>query len=220
MVGPEACESQAAEIPQLDLVLVEVVRLPELRLRCGKRQRRRHHADDLDTVPIDLDHPTDDTGVAAEARLPEPVAEDGHRRGAGTPILSGEDPAQPRRCAHHLEERRGHEGRLDSLRVLRAGEARLVLADQRHPVQGADLPRVEEVQRIRHRQLVELHHSGGVVREDDEPIGVRERKRTQQYRVHDGEDGEVGGDADRQRQHRDRREARAGGKTTQEHADR
>ena len=210
-------EAGGCEAAELDVGRIECGRPPELCLRVGEREARRHHADDLCHCAGDFDTPTNDRRVAAEAALPEPVAQQDHGWGAGSLVLHGECPAHPWGGSHHIEERRRDGGRCDTLGIVRPGEAYLAVVEQRNAVECAALGRVQKVERIRHRQ-VELHESGRGVLEDDEPVGVGHRQRTQQHRVDDAEDGDVGADADGQRHDRDGREARAGGESAQEDA--
>jgi hypothetical protein len=59
----------------------------------------------------------DDVRSAAEAALPEPVAQDGRARRAGLVIVFVERAAQERSYAEHLEESSAHARAWQSLRL-------------------------------------------------------------------------------------------------------
>ena len=206
LVG-EARHAVDPEGPELHVVPVEPDRPPQLHLLLREREPGRHHTDHFDARPVEIDDAPNHARIGAEPGTPQAVAQHGHRRGARPVFLGGERTAEAGRCPHHVEERRGNARRRHALRILRTREARLLVAVHRHALERPALLRVQEVERVRHRQLVELRKRRRGVTEDHEPFGIRERQRAQQHRVDDREDGDVGADPNRQHGQRDEREA-------------
>ena len=60
----------------------ELQGLPQV-LGHGKRELRRHDADDFRRNAVDAEDPADRRGVLLELRLPDPMTDDHHRRRAG-----------------------------------------------------------------------------------------------------------------------------------------
>ena len=162
----------------------------------------------LEARAIDLDEPADHAGIGSEPRSPQPVGEHDHRWGARSVLLARKCAADARLHPHHVEERRGDRCRLHALGIVRTGETHLVVAEPCDAVEGAALPGVEEIERIRHSHLVELLEPRGDMSEQDEPLGVGNRQWPQQHRVDDGEDSDAGADAKSDGQDGDPRERR------------
>ena len=70
----------------------------------GEVERLRHHADDFGRASLQIDFPSQDVGPAAEAALPEAIAQHGNARRAGH-IVGGRDGA-PDAAAQFAESRR------------------------------------------------------------------------------------------------------------------
>ena len=60
----------------------------------GQRESARHDADDAPRDAVELDDLVDDARIAAEAVLPDAVAEDDHRRAARTVLVLREAAAR------------------------------------------------------------------------------------------------------------------------------
>ena len=67
------------------------MRLPNLRGAEGKRETGRHDAHDLGVEAVEFHMPADDVAGAAEALLPDAVADDGGARGAVAVLFGGEE---------------------------------------------------------------------------------------------------------------------------------
>jgi hypothetical protein len=151
-------------------------------------------------VAVQCDGLADDRGVAAIEAGPEPVAEDGDWRFAGLVVLGLQHTAELRPCAQHLEQVGGRSQNVDAVRLVEAGE-----------VHGGALRDGDIIERLALRaDVVELpggrpvEHDADAGRpkpEHGEAVGVGERQRTQQQRVHYAEYGGVGADADGQGKH-------------------
>ena len=76
----------------------------QLRLARREAELPRHHADHRVRLVVEQHLPADDRRVAAEPRLPEPVAEE-HRAGRAVAIVGlGEQPADERLHAQRREQ--------------------------------------------------------------------------------------------------------------------
>ena len=197
-----------AEGAELHVLAVEAERPPELHLLLREREAGRHHPDDFDARPVEIDDPPNHPRIGAEAGPPQVIAEHDDGRGA-RPIVPGPEAAsEAGRSPQHVEERRGDAGRGHALRVFRAGEARQLFPVYRDALQRPALLGVEEIERVGHRQLVELRERRRGVAEDHQPLRVGKRQRAQQHRVDDGEDGDVRPHAGRQSHQSEEREPR------------
>jgi hypothetical protein len=167
-------------------------------------QVRRQDAHHRSRHPINRDAAAHDGGVPTELALPETVAEQGHARPAG-PIFLGEKRAAKHRLdSQHVEEpgRRfparhplglapGHHVQA----ILRQGEG------HGHPLERLALLFPVQVIGLGGGDLKEADLLVGLP-DADHPLGVRHRQRPQQNRAHDAEDGAVGPNPERQREHR------------------
>jgi hypothetical protein len=104
----------------------------------GVAEARRGDADHGAGLAVDLHVLADDGGIAAEALLPQRVAEHDHVRAARLVLARHEPAAERRPHAQHIEEGRAHRGALQANRVAVAGE--------RHP---GRVERRESLQRLR-----------------------------------------------------------------------
>ena len=82
---------------------------PGVDLLAGEEEVCRHDAHDGVGDAVETQRRSDDRGIAGEAALPQPIAQDHHRFGAGIVLLLAEVPAQ-RRCAAHDPEHVGGGG--------------------------------------------------------------------------------------------------------------
>ena len=170
------------------------------------------HAHDGEGRAVERQRLAHDVRVAAEASLPESVAEHDDRHGLVVFFrqertahrgLSAED--REIVAAHHLH------GNLLGLGAgapvhLGEGEARHL---REHLVLVAQILVVE----VRERQIAGIALVGHEDR--GQPIRFVHGNRLEQRRVHEAEDRGVGADAERQREHGDGREARALGQHAQ-----
>ena len=169
---------------------------------------RRQHADDRVARSIEGDRTAQGGRVAAEAILPERVADD--RFGWRVRAVFGfaEQAAHARAHADDVEETAGDTPAAEPFRVVDAGERHRLGARQREGVERV-LTRapVDEI-RPRHRHLRAV---GPDLVQVDEAIRLWIRQRPQQDAVDEREDGRGRADAERQRDEDDGGERRRPG---------
>jgi hypothetical protein len=166
-----------------------------------------HHADDGRLHVRERDLPAHDGGIRGEEPPPRRLGQ--HRSGRRPRLVVGrrERATEKRLHAQDLEVLRLHHRAVQSLRVARAGEVEGPAAqEQRDLLEGLAL---------RAPVLAVEDRDVALARDEREPLGLRERQGPEHHRVHDAEDRGVRADAERQRQERDGREARALGQPAQ-----
>ena len=194
---------------------IELQRAPEIVVREDEGEARRHHANHLGRLVAEENGPADDTRIAAEASVPETVAEDGDARRVRTVVICGDDASEQRADAEQREELRRHHLRLQARRISGLGQRQRRRAPGGEPLDRAALGLPVDPVRRRHRQvaarrvnpLAGLDVEGFV--DGDQPVAARIRQRPQQQLVDDGEDGGVAADPEPQRQDDGGREAGA-----------
>ncbi len=167
---------------------------------------RRGDADDREGRAIERHRLADDVRRAAEAPLPETIADDHDRAvlaASAHVVRLGEGAAENRRHAQHLEETAA---RHDAVGVVRLAAARQVEAGRaigEGPVEQLGIARAQLLpQRVGPgRPLL-------AGQQLDEMLGLLDRQGAQHQRVDDREDRRVGADAERQGEDGDRRDHR------------
>src|SRR5262249_13123526 len=96
--SPNTIPEEAYSLVRQLLLDVERARQQHISL-AHELKPRRHYADHLPASSVERQRLTDDGRVAAEAPLPESVAQDYHRRDAGPILFRRERPPQLRRDA-------------------------------------------------------------------------------------------------------------------------
>jgi hypothetical protein len=204
------------------LLVPREVRLHDAVHRLGHPHRRsaaeqraaeppRRHADHRERRAVERQRLADDCRIPAQAALPEPMAENYHRRRL-LAFLGQEPAAECRPCAKDGEIVARHHLRRDLLRLGAAAPVDLREGKRRHP--GEHLVLVANV------LVVEMGEgeSARIALIDHEhrhqPIRLGDRHRLEHDRVDHAEDGGIGADAERQRQRGDGSE----GGTLREHA--
>ena len=183
----------------------------ETRFRGKESKIRRQHADDLSRHGVHPDVPAEDVWIGIKTLPPVGVGHDGHsvafafrdgrflfREGTTHREIDAERREKIRRDAHDfcLLGRTGFAD--DFAAVTKDGKAR-----ERREVAA---PLVV----VRHRRAVALDSGFRVgVENRDEPIGLRERKRTEKDGIDDRENREVRSETDRDRGERGKREGRS-----------
>ena len=172
---------------------------PRVRTRLGKRERRRHDADDRRGHAVQRDGCAQHRGVAAESAHPEPVRQDSDQRSARCALLCREPATARRRHPQHRRQGRCRPHHLDALRLAPAGQRRFAGAVDGQTLEGArPLVLVIEARRQADaRRNIDTRHA---VIQPDQPVGLWIRQRIQHHALHDGEDGRVGPDGERERQ--------------------
>ena len=157
-------------------------------------------ADDREDVAIERDRFADGVGAAAEFALPETVTQhrDGPIRPTAAPVIAGrEGPAEMRGHAERVEESAADEQALRGSRFATRAQVETGVAVRGDAHQ--DVLMIADVLPLRIGQRVGVTARIRVA-EDDEPIRVVDRQRLQNQRVHEREDGDVGADAQGQRE--------------------
>ena len=178
----------------------------------------RGDADDGVAAPSHSQRAADNLRVAAERALPVAVAEHHHRMAAPRDIVLGQNgPAELRLDAE--ERKRASRHRLAHDGALPCPRDRSARGERRRGDAAEDLGRaLAQVLDVRVRHRIEPPPAFGFV-DVDERLGLHERGVAEEHRVDDAEDRCVGADADRERQHGHRREARMAAQRAQAVAD-
>jgi hypothetical protein len=187
---------------------LEDARGEDLHLAERRRQPRRHDAGHLPRLTVECDGLAHERRAAAEARLPQLVADDADRGTVGQILVRGEIAADRRQDTERRKERAA-----DAQAVQLLG---IAVAGQREIVERRVADRAERV-RVLAKLLVPRPRDGGRVQVDLRVVGpdghqrrgIRNRHRVEDKPIVDGEQRRVRGDADRDRQHGDDRERRA-----------
>lgn len=171
------------------------------------RQTRPQDPDDFPRHAVDGDRRADQIRRAREPSRPQRVAHDHHRRGSGAGVLGRDDAAAKRSKTGDGEEAAGDRRAWHLFRRQRARHREGLARDRGHRLEpaGAGLPVGEVGGRRRGPQGRALRRRRA---DRDQAVGAGERQRPQQHRVDRAEDGGVGADADREREHRHGREGR------------
>ena len=186
---------------------IETVRGPESDLLIEELEPLRHHADDPHRRVVDLHGAADDRGIAAEARLPEAMREDGNRRRIRTIVLRREETAVQRTHAEQREELPRHDLDVQPRRFADARERHGAAAPRREVLEGAAFalpvhPVGGGVPAARAARLdgahLELRH---VLVDHHQLVAVRIGQGPQQELIDDGEDRGVAADTEREREH-------------------
>ena len=192
----------------VELSAADEERPPQLDLDVRELEVRRHHADDLDGRAIELDLPAEHVRIRGEALPPERMADHDDPRCLDE-VGRFECPPQERRRAQQLEKARRDEGQRDPLGVVGAGDR--AARELRPHVSGhlAELPAFRlPVAEVEIRRAVGQVLADVPGPEHGDPLGLVVRQVAQHHRLEHAEDGGVGADTERQRQHRDRGEGR------------
>jgi hypothetical protein len=171
----------------------------------SKAKVRRQHADHLGRLAVEDDRPPHDPGIAAEALQPEPMAQEQDGRGVRETVLRGESATDQRLDAQEPEEVPADAADLELHRLARAGQGRGVVAH------GGDL--FEDPGPL--AQVLDLgrRHGGKgclpVAADADQrqPLGLAIGQLRQEHAADHAEHRGVDRDAQRQGQHRHRRES-------------
>jgi hypothetical protein len=200
--APGARPADHREIPVGPLpcrIRVERERRPHLRAHREVESLRRD-ADDFVGLGVERDRPSDDGGIAAEAPVPEPMADDGAAMAAGGFLVCQEPAAERRLHAERREEIRGHAEALHPLRLVPANQVHVPPGERRHALNAVALALpVEEIRR-RHRFAAVLGIAGTVGQQQD-PVHLREGERPDDQGVDHRQDGGVRTEPERERQH-------------------
>ena len=167
----------------------------------------RHHAHDRGGLAADTDAAPDDPGIAAKAGVPEPVADDRHRRPTGRELFTRESASELRRHADHGEQIVEQQCREDALRNVATGDVAVPQIERRGRPEGAQALDVRVLGRRQHLDVASVVRDSRKPDADgDEAIGIGVREGVQHEALHQAVDQAVG--ADRQAEREDCRPPR------------
>ena len=174
-----------------------------------EHQARRHDADDRRGPAADANRAIEDRGIAAEARLPEAMADDRGRWTVRSELLRREAAAEMRRHADHWKQVVEQERREDSLRHVATRDVAVAEIERTSVREAPARPDVEVFGR---RQRLDVVRFGRELRKGDadrhQPIRLRIRKRLEHETVEHAVDETVAADGEPEREDCDRREPR------------
>ena len=149
---------------------------------------------------VHADRAADHPGIAAEPLPPDAIGQDGDAAGFVGGFLLDECAPQRGPGAERREELRRDRASPAHVRSTRARPTSArAFAVERHRAERGD--RAPALVIVRHRRPV-VRHAGLRIRVEDahQSVGAGERQRPQQHGVDDGEDRQVGAEAERDRQ--------------------
>jgi hypothetical protein len=163
----------------------------------------RSHADHAVVNAIERQRSAERLAIARKSISPQLIADDRHRRAARLVLLRCEVAAKRELRAQGAEEARGYLLAVDVLGRTRSGQIASLIVERAHLLERAgvalpvaevevgnpDVPAAVEIRLPDHAQPVRL--------------GVGEGR--EQYAVHHAEDGRIGADTEREREHSDQR---------------
>jgi hypothetical protein len=165
-------------------------RQPELLVRKGRIEARRHDSDDLDDPARKTQRAPENRRVGAETIAPEAGGEDGHLVATGPVLLAGEGAAEQGPDAEDGEKAARGPRRQHPLGPVSAGEI------ERRELHGSQLGEAvaggPQVHEIAHREFAVAASPG--LEDHGYPVGVSEGEEPQDDAVDDAENG--GGGAD------------------------
>src|SRR5690242_1342867 len=181
---------------------------PYLYIHIGKLEPGRHHPHDGEAAAVERDRLPQNIGIAAEARDPEPVAQEGERRA----LVGGGEPTTDLGTGREHGQQVGRDRRgLDLARVSGTGE--VVALRGRGPDTREVVRQRAQVVQVRKRDA-EPHALEPRGHNLHEPVRFRVRQRPEQHAVNGAEDGRVGADAEGEGEDGDGREGGALGERT------
>ena len=186
------------QIPRAPGRIVRKWRQRDVRhLQEGEVHVGRQHADDRVRPAVDADGPTDDGRIGLVAAPPELIGQDDDRSGARLVVSRVDLSTERRDDAEHAEQARAHGSARDPLGIRAAGQRQAAILDGDERVEGGRLALPVEEVAVRRRRPAAARgapHRPGI----HEAIGIAERQRLDERRVHDAEHRRVGADAERQ----------------------
>ena len=168
----------------------------------GISMSARQHAGHLVRLAVHADVAPHDRPVGAEVGRPHAVGEDRELVGAGLGVGVRETTADERLAAQGGEERRRDRQPAQLLGLPVRGQVHGAEGEERRVLDRGRLALAIEIVRNRDARLRQPHQRIAVP-DEDETIGGGVRQRPQQNLIQQAENGGVGADAQRQRQHGD-----------------
>ena len=174
-------------------------------------ERSGHHADHLGRHAVERDHATKDRRITTESRLPVTVRQHDYPSSLRSVLFRSERTAERWLHPEQGKEAAADCGCRDSLGVgarrADGGGAHLIGG---HLTDRAGMISVIDVLGIRQDELRKVESAFGIESPPDrnQALGFRKRQRFQHDAVDHAEDGGVGADTDRERQHDEDRKRR------------
>ena len=172
-------------------------------------QSGRHHANHRRRAAAHANRAVQDGGIAAEAALPEAMADDRCRWTVRTELVRGKAAAQGRRHANHRKQIVEQQRREDTLGHVTAGDVAVAEIERAGAREAARRP---DVQVLGGRQRFDVDRFGRQLGERDahrhQPVRLRIGKRVEDEPVEHAVDQAVPADREPEREDRDRREPR------------
>ena len=185
---------------------IERQRRPHFHVGAGRElEHRRHHADHGERHRIELDRLADDFSIRAKHARPEAVAQHHDAVVADGGFFGHERAAEDGVGFEHGEQvrRRAQAGHV--LRIAGALVAEVDVPVRRERFEALRLALPVFVGRHRHRPLVAV---GIDLPQHRDLLGILVRQRVEDDGLDDAEDGGVGADAEREREHGDQHKGR------------
>ena len=183
---------------------------PDFRVQIRAGEAGRHDSDDRHGAVIEHQIRTQRGGVEAEASLPQRMGDDGDRVSVPLGVFFREEESTRERLpSEDVEIAFRHEFRVQLLRLRTARQRQGRATGSRHRGDGSRAlsPIVELGERCAPNRDLSVRQMVAV--EEDEFLVFLERQRLQKRRVDHAENRRVAPECERQRCHRDQREARA-----------
>ena len=164
------------------------------------RYRRFQHADDSGRARAEPDRFAENGRIAVEPGLPETVGQHGRAGGVGAIVPRVEQSAKHWVQPHHLEIRSADDAGTHLARLAKADHGEADGGEVAERAQRFDA--CAQILNFRHgeRNVVGAD-AARTLADVDQPVLVAVDERPQQHTAHHAEDGGVGADAQRQREH-------------------
>ena len=166
-------------VPVAVVLLAVAKRRPQRRFREGKPEFARHDADDRELLAVEGNLSSEDGGIAAELRLPQPVTQERRARGTGPIVRRREQPADGRPHTQRRQKVVRQRGAFDPNRIADANQRRQLKMVHARALERC--ARLDPIAVIRRRELVAV--LGRLFPQPYETIRIRKRKRPQQYEI-------------------------------------
>ncbi len=174
-------------------------------------EARRHDADDDKRPAREVDRASDNGGIGAEPRAPDPIAQDDAVGSARTLVVARECAAERSTRAQQLDEAGGDEQALEILRSGRAPELMALAVEGRGTGEGSlVLAKGVEV----HRRQRHVAEPWMLCEDAHQPVGIGVGQRLEEDTAHHAVDRRVAADGEREREGDDSREGRVLRETT------
>ena len=162
-------------------------------------------ADRLPRTPLEANGFADDGRILLESGRPETIRENDDAGGVGAVVFRSDETPEHRMKAHHVEIGAADDASLNFARLTQADHGEADGREIAERAQGFDAG--AQILDFGHgERCVVVADARGALADVDQPVLVAIDERLEEHAAHQREDGGVGADAERQRQHhRDRK---------------